>query len=387
MSDLLTDKEKAKAKLLSILKEEQLRKNLANKWSQLNESEQQFALQFTMFVSPKFRKNLLEQEEKDSSFLSKAADYGQFGLDVIGVFDPTGIADAINALWYFGRGEYLFGMLSLVSVIPYVGDVLAKPVLLFGKASLKAIKPIIATKNATKIAQGVTKLKGTKSGSYLYKFFYEFESKVAPKLIESLTELEKNKVVGGLAKTAKSWVEVFLDASKQIKVPTKSTKLGAQGTAGVLLRNTDKIDFAKTIDMILSPSKGGIKAFRTAGSKPSWFKLGPVEFKKIWKVPKLRKTIGKTKGYLRFLDYMGIGNFIGPEDLVLKVGEDAASKAFTEFSQTNDGKQMYENELFSELPETSPELEMSNKPEQIEKPQNKQDDAFSALYNIYKLVS
>ena len=41
-------------------------------------------------------------------------------LDVVGIVDPTGAADAINAVSYFRQGDMLYGMLSLISVIPYV---------------------------------------------------------------------------------------------------------------------------------------------------------------------------------------------------------------------------------------------------------------------------
>lgn len=385
MGVLLKDNDNFKSEVTRIYKEEKQRREIIAKWGQLNETEQQFTLQYLTLASPKFRKNLLEQDKEDDSFLTKAQDVGQFGLDILGIFDPTGIADAINALWYFGRGEYLFGMLSLVSVIPYVGDALAKPVLLTGKASLKLLKPIVASKNPTKIAQAVKKLGKTKSGLAMYKFFYAFDTKIAPKLIAQLTELESNKIIGGLAKTAKSWVNVFVDASKQIKVPTKSIGLGAKGTGGVLIKNTDKIDFAKTLDMILSPGKGAIKSFRTVGSKPSWFKLGPVEFKKIWKVPELRKTIGRTKKYLRLLDYFGIGNYIGPEELIKKVGEKEAEDAFVKFSQSQDGKEMYEDELFSRIPETTPETQPSSQAAP-EEPQNKSKDAFLSLVDLTKLI-
>lgn len=385
MPGLLINNDVFKSQVIKIYNEEKQRRELIAKWKQLNESEQQFVIHYLTFVSPKFQKKLMEQDEKNSSFLTKAQDVGQFGLDILGIFDPTGIADAVNALWYFGRGEYLFGMLSLVSVIPYIGDALAKPVLLLGKTSLKAIKPIIATKNPAKIAQGVTKLGQTKSGKYLYDFFYNFESKIAPKLVASLTELEKNKIVGKLAKTAKSWVNIFTDASKQIKVPTKSLGLGSKGLGGTLLKDADKIDFVKTLDMVLSPNKGAINAFRKAGSKPSWFKLGPLEFKKIWKVPQLRKTIGKTKSYLRLLDYFGIANFIGPEELIQKVGEKEAEEAFVKFSQSPDGKEMYENEIFTEIPDTTLNKQTEKEPTPSE-PDRKQKDAFSTLIDLTKIL-
>ena len=55
--------------------------------------------------------------------------------DVVGIFDPTGAVDLINGLDYLRQGDTFFAMLSFVSVIPYVGDVAAKPIMLAGKGS------------------------------------------------------------------------------------------------------------------------------------------------------------------------------------------------------------------------------------------------------------
>ena len=59
---------------------------------------------------------------------------------MVGIFDPTGIADITNAVLYFGRGEILFGMLSLVSVIPYLGDAIAKPIITTTKTTKSRAK-------------------------------------------------------------------------------------------------------------------------------------------------------------------------------------------------------------------------------------------------------
>jgi hypothetical protein len=50
-------------------------------------------------------------------------------MDVLGIADPTGIVDIVNGISYFSQGDHLFGLLSLISAIPYAGDVVAKPVL------------------------------------------------------------------------------------------------------------------------------------------------------------------------------------------------------------------------------------------------------------------
>jgi hypothetical protein len=67
-------------------------------------------------------------------------DLGQMALDAVGAFPPlealgvSEIADAANAAIHFTRGlagdriHFLYGLLSLISVIPMAGDVVAKPI-------------------------------------------------------------------------------------------------------------------------------------------------------------------------------------------------------------------------------------------------------------------
>ena len=49
-------------------------------------------------------------------------DLTQFGLDIVGVFEPTPFADGTNAVISAGRGDWLGAGISAVSIFPYVGD-------------------------------------------------------------------------------------------------------------------------------------------------------------------------------------------------------------------------------------------------------------------------
>ncbi|MCA9465904.1 MAG: hypothetical protein KC643_10735 [Nitrospira sp.] len=67
-------------------------------------------------------------------------DLGQFTLDIIGFFEPTPFADGTNSLISLGRGDWMGAGLSILGVIPYIGD-LAKPGKLprYGRSLSKAI--------------------------------------------------------------------------------------------------------------------------------------------------------------------------------------------------------------------------------------------------------
>lgn len=77
----------------------------------------------------------LPPAEKEALF-----DVAQFTLDVVGCFEPTPFADLTNALLSMTRAHWSEAMLSVVGVVPYVGD-LAK----LGKAPryLKSVERAI----------------------------------------------------------------------------------------------------------------------------------------------------------------------------------------------------------------------------------------------------
>lgn len=53
---------------------------------------------------------------------SLVLDLTQVGLSVVGIFDPTGIADGADALISIKRGDYWGAGISVLGIIPYLGD-------------------------------------------------------------------------------------------------------------------------------------------------------------------------------------------------------------------------------------------------------------------------
>ena len=49
-------------------------------------------------------------------------DLTQLGLGIAGIVDPSGVADATDAVISFGRGDWLGGIISGVSIVPVLGD-------------------------------------------------------------------------------------------------------------------------------------------------------------------------------------------------------------------------------------------------------------------------
>jgi hypothetical protein len=83
-------------------------------------------------------------------------DLTQVGLSVVGIFDPTGIADGADALLSLGRKDYWGAGISALGIIPYLGD-LAK----IGKLPklLKIIENVVGmAKTDSRFAQVVEPL-------------------------------------------------------------------------------------------------------------------------------------------------------------------------------------------------------------------------------------
>tara|TARA_R110002012_G_scaffold51940_1_gene133707 strand:- start:798 stop:2309 length:1512 start_codon:yes stop_codon:yes gene_type:complete len=133
-------------------------------------------------------------------------------LDVVGIVDPTGVADGINAISYFKQGDLFYGLLSLVSLVPYAGDVIAKPIMgamKLGKFGGKAVNGAMKSGSASKVASEMGK---TKMGKTFLDGFKN--SKVTGFLSGLLAKIGKVPGFGKLAKDGQTYVKLFTNASK-----------------------------------------------------------------------------------------------------------------------------------------------------------------------------
>ena len=72
--------------------------------------------------------------------------------------------------------------------------------------------------------------------------------------------------------------------------------------------------------------------------------------------------MGKTKMFLRFLDHLGLGNYVGPEELETKIPN--ADQKFAEFVNTPEGRESFNEDVMPYLEES---------------PTKKSDNIFSSL--------
>ena len=295
------------------------------------------------------KKSIIAEKKYENKDLIKEAWYNTV-MDVLGIFDPTPIIDIINSTSYFIQGDTLFGVLTLVSAVPYAGDLVAKPVLgalKIGGTSVKALESAIKLskgaavgskeyKAATATIEKLAQEKGV-IGSFLQKMGGSFGDKV----IKTIDEIPTGPFKG-MKNTIKSYFQLLNNAGKKGVMLQKS--------AGVLAKSFKKgTATVKDVELLKNFLKTE-KVFNPATlTKPGFFTnvfFGGIP--RLFRSPsqrRLRILMQSTKWWLGFLDYVGLGNWVGAEELAEKMGDENFTKKVEEYNQTPEAKQNFEDQF------------------------------------------
>jgi hypothetical protein len=297
-------------------------------------------------------RTLSEYTDENGELISEAKWYNTV-MDVLGIIDPTPIVDIINATSYFIQGDTLFGILSIVGAVPYAGDVVAKPVLgalKIGGPSVKALESAIKLskgaavgskeyKAATETIERLAKEPGV-IGSFLKKM----GGSLGDKVIKTIDGIPAGPFKG-MKNTIKSYFQLLSNAGK------KSTMF--QKSAGGLAKNFQKgTATAKDVGLLKNYLKTQ-KVFNPATlTKPGFFTnvfFGGIP--RLFRSPdqrRLRVLMQSTKWWLGFLDYIGLGNWVGAEELSKRMGEDDFMKKIEEYNLTPQARQNFQDQFGSE---------------------------------------
>ena len=310
--------------------------NISEKWEKLTEEQKKVVIDVLNHLYP--NKNL------------KEAQWYNTAMDFLGIIDPTPITDIINGISYFSQGDKLFGILSLISAVPLFGDVIGKSVM--GAAKL-------GTNSTKALERAMTIMKTASPGSKQYikagKLIDEFAK--APnalgKLIQKLGGKTGDNVVGvidslplgpfnGIKNLANDYIKILQSAGKK----SLQTKTLAKSLAGDFAKGTAKLaDVTALRDLVK-----GTKIFDAASlSKPGG--LSQIFFggiPRLFRSPEGRRIkimMGQTKWWLGFLDYLGIGNFVGPEELSEKMSDGEMMKKIEQYNATPQARKNFEDEF------------------------------------------
>jgi len=347
-----------------ITKEENLKLAEQN-WARFNDKEKEMVVEMMKVLHPK--KAMLIKEDKW---------YNTLG-DVVGIFDPTGVVDAINGISYIGQGDYLFGFLSFVSAIPYAGDLIAKPVmgaLKIGAPSAKALNGVMKLSKAGKSAEAAAELaKISKSGGIVGSFVSGV-GKYAGKLKDLVLRIP---MPGGMKRTLTQWIELFEKGA----VKGKTVRYGA----GVFAKNIPKLSkdaqIAGLQKLIKASKESGLfTSYRTTKGLLSWKSVFRGMPQLIGRNASVRSLMRQTKLWAGFLDFVGLGNFVGPDEALKEMGQEQLESKFAEYQKTPEAQQ-YAQETFgdAEVPDTQTQQSTasSSKPTNSKNPIG---DFFSSIF-------
>jgi len=118
----------------------------------------------------------LEEVVVSSKKESSSNSWWHSALDVIGIIDPFGIADGINAISYLIEGDYKNAALSAISIIPFADGVKA---LKYADEAAQVIENVV--KYEDEVQEIVQKTARGKSSKQLRKEWQEAEGKSWPK--------------------------------------------------------------------------------------------------------------------------------------------------------------------------------------------------------------
>ena len=140
-------------------------------------------------------------------------------LDVVGIVDPTGIADFANAVSYYKQGDTLFAFLSLISAVPYIGDVVGKTAIGTMKAGSQGTKYLRNAEKAINAGNTELALKNLKMlekvegpANKLFKTAQNWTSRVDT-VIDRIPNM--GGLLTGFKKSLQSWSNLFSSASKR----------------------------------------------------------------------------------------------------------------------------------------------------------------------------
>jgi hypothetical protein len=295
------------------------------------------------------KQNLVAEKKQNEGKVINEAWYNNV-MDIVGIIDPTPITDTINAISYFSQGDTLFGVLSLVAAVPFfVGDVVAKPVMGAMKIGSRATKELEAAIKLSKTNPD----KATEMISMLAK-----DPGPVGKFLQSAGG------TGGWAEKVNSFLkEIPVGPFKGMKntIMDYFTLLGRAGT-----KSKGVSGLAKSLEADMKLGKAKIhdietlrdivkneKVFDVAAlSKPGFLSqtfFGGIP--RVFRSPegrRLKIMMQQTKWWLGFLDYIGVGNWVGAEEVVKKLGgEQAMNQAMENYQKTPEAKQ-YFKESFKE---------------------------------------
>ena len=327
------------------------------KWNKFSDEEKEFVVEFLKVAYPKKTK------------LIKESWYNTLG-DIVGIFDPTGVVDLVNGISYISQGENLFGFLSIISAIPYAGDVVAKPVMIalkLRKPSAKALEAVMKTAKAGDTAKAAADLSKLAATGGITGTFVKGIEKIAPSIKSVIERVPGGFLTSGIKKTILGWLDLFGKAGKEVKIAKQVT--GNLASRMARMAPDVAVKELEILSKAIKSSSGVFTGYRTTKGLFSWKTVFGGMPQLMGRNKSVRALMRQSKWWLGFLDYIGLGNFVGPDELSEKLGgEDAMQRKMEEYNKTPDAKKNFEDQYGSERTESQTDNRQNTSSSTISKP-------------------
>lgn len=337
-------------------------------------------------------------------------------FDIVGIFDPSGIVDAINAVSYFYQGDYFFGLLTMISVIPYVGDLIAKPILGVGKSSklIKGVDEALVLAKNGKTVEASRILEQAANSNTLIDKFVRAVGSWAPKLKVFVERLPitgiGRKLTTGLRNMIIDWCDLFINfAAKRSSFKQHAANIASQmaknsANAQKLVTDFNKLlKNDKSLASKFTSFTGQYKNVRVANTKffsAPWSAGWTTKYfwpgfttGLLWRNRDLTSLLVRTKWYYGFLAYLydklGIDDaisFILPDQLERLLGIQKLNEETLVYANTEEAKSLWDEEFQNVTTDGDTSQSMAAKPS-IPKPselpssdiQNMMDDPITYI--------
>jgi hypothetical protein len=274
-------------------------------------------------------------------------------MDILGIVDPTPVVDTINAISYFSQGEHLFGFLTLIAAIPIAGDFIGKPVLgalKMGKAGTAELKIAMEAAKLGKTAEAAATLTKLAEKPGVVGSFLQNAKNWAPAIASKVEKLPGG-IFKGFKNTILDYLKLFENASlKSVKIGKEAGRLATKFKSGTgTAKEVENLMKIMKSEKILDPkllSNPGLFSQVVYGGVP-----------RLFGNRRMRILMGQTKFFFGFLDFLGIGNFVGPDEVAKMVGgEEEMMRKMAEYQKTPQAQQYFKEEF-----ENNPEFKAQMK--------------------------
>ena len=290
-----------------LYQEEQLRL-IEEKWNSFDEYEKVIVVEMLKALHP-----------NKTKLINESKWYNTLG-DIVGIFDPTGIVDIVNGISYWRQGDKLYAILSFISAIPGLGDVIAKPVvgiLKMGGQGVKAFRAATIAGDAVKIGETAAKMGGP------INKLVQTSPKWGEKLIAGLyASIGRVPLLGKrTVKLIEEFINLFINGSKTMKSSEEMLKMAAKAGEGLSMAEK-----ASVMEKLAKESRfTGFRNFGTgknsymkymASDASLWQKLNAGMPRLFGGNPATRSLMRRTKWYFGLLSTLGFNDYVDPEELI-----------------------------------------------------------------------